>query len=246
MGGWAVLADVALVVLALAGNYCRAMRGVGLDLHGITVLKASVTQLSWDTVADVTVNLLSLVGTMLSDSLRHSQAAWSLVWSLTDCYLVGREVPPQRTFLLMALIIVFASTAVANAYGVFTRISTVAAWLMAAGSMVNLVHDVALFPPPLSQLMAPGHRTTLLWEKGCTIAACLAYLWMLFFDDPAPVVRSPVSGDGDTATTMLDNVPRFWPWFVNIACMLISAAFVVARVVVRPERRVETASNSSV
>jgi hypothetical protein len=235
-------ADASLVATIVGSNYCRGVRGIGLFVHRVQTAKPTLAQVDPRALADVAVNGLSLSGSMFSATLRQSQGVFSFATCLADVYLLGREVPAQRGLLFAAFLLFTVFSVVANNLALFHRFGTSCAWVMTVGSAALLFLEL-FRAPPLSQLMVGGQRNLILAEKGLSVAACTVYLWMLFYDEPAPLdaggpgASGEKPGDSAAAAAAAAGVPLFLPWFVNVASSLIVDAAIIARILLAGDGR---------
>lgn len=222
------LADAALIASMAASSILRIARIKGLsETRSLTVVN-SVVDIPTVPALEMLQNLLSLLGTLLADRLRHSQGVFSLAQCTADCYTIAAMCPEQRVLTVAVYVAIFGTASAAYSWSSLQLVGWMCAWAMAVVSSI-LIANVASSTVVLSSMVLPGATNRFALERGLAFTAYSLYVGMLLFDEPAEV-----KGVG-----FLAAIPMFWPWLTNAMCNLISDGRLMAMTIARtmPEHR---------
>lgn len=231
-----VLLDCGLVAAAAACSYHRLQRHALLMKFGVVKTAFSIFVFPMHTFLGPFVNLLSLCGTMFAATLRRSQALFSFLTCLTDWYIIGQELPTQRSWILLSFFLITTASVAANLYMLFHRIGApLCAWTAGVGSVLFLIREGMMSPPPLTLLFVSSQtKNLLLLEKLFSVVGCAMYLLMLVYDDS----NLNVKRETEDVSTNLEphavglsiSLTESWlPWVVTYVGILFSEVIIVAR-----------------
>ena len=222
-------ADVLLVALMTVSSLLRARRAMALVDAGVWQVRAQAPDLGPRALLEVTVDVLSLLGSLLSEKLRHSQGLYSLSQCVADCITLCALLPMQRVATLATYVMIFVGGSLAYATGALHSLGWSCAWVMAAGSFVLVGTDLFAGAAPPSTIMLPGTMPQLLIERGCAAAAYCTYLGMLVYDD----AQETGEDRARAVVGLLAAVPMFWPWFMNVFGALLMDCHLIGGVLLR-------------
>jgi hypothetical protein len=220
-----LIADAFLVVMMLVSRGLQIRRMLLLVADGTWHSRPTILDLGGKVTLEAAVNVLSLLGSLLSERLRHSQGIYSLAQCVADCVMLSALVPGQRMLWVAMYVVLFVGASTSYALSSFHSFGWTCAWIMAVASLVDLAWNLKQVPT-LPMSLPSSFTWWLAVEKGCGMLACVTYLGMLIYDDS----RAP-----HAAATLLAAIPMFWPWFVNVFGQLVQDAVLLLQILTLPE-----------
>lgn len=219
--------DAVLIASMSVSAALRARRATHMIDDGFWHPRAAVADLGFRTMLEAFVDILSLLGSLLSERLRHSQGVYSLSQCVADCIALAALAPPQRAHVLAAYVLIFVGGSAAYAVGALHAVGWGCAWVMALGSAILIISDLYTGTPPIASLTPPHAITLFFVERVLAMIAYVSYLSMLVYDEPE-AAAAPTG-----APSLFAAVPMFWPWFANVFGALLLDCHLVGNVSLR-------------